>query len=79
MVLHMNEPASEDASSTRTPDRRVDVRGPDEQSARIQLAARWAEMFGPSAGADERGTRERFRIALEYLDAVTHGIEPPRS
>ena len=48
----------------------------DDSVVRIQLAARWAESFGPTT--DSLGNiLRRFRAAYEYLDAVTHGVEPP--
>ena len=55
---------------------RIGVGGGDESVVRIQLAARWAESYGPPA--DSLGSiLKRFRAAYEYLDAVTHGVEPP--
>ncbi len=55
---------------------RIGVGGGDDSVIRIQLAARWAESFGPST--DSLGNiLRRFRAAYEYLDAVTHGVEPP--
>ena len=54
----------------------IDIRGPDEGSARVQLAARWAERYAPPEGDTERAARERFRITHDYVDDVIHGIEP---
>jgi hypothetical protein len=55
---------------------RIGVGGGDDSVVRIQLAARWAESYGPST--DSLGNiLRRFRAAFEYLDAVTHGVEPP--
>jgi hypothetical protein len=55
---------------------RIGVGGGDDSVIRIQLAARWAESFG--ANTDSLGSiLRRFRAAYEYLDAVTHGVEPP--
>ena len=54
----------------------IDVRGPDERNAQLQLAARWAERYAPPAGDTERAARERFRITHDYVDDVIHGIEP---
>ena len=54
---------------------RIGVGGGDDSVTRIQLAARWAEAYG--RGNDSLGTvLKRFRAAYEYLDAVTHGVEP---
>jgi hypothetical protein len=55
---------------------RINVGPGDDNLARIQLAARWAEFYGPRT--DSLGSiLKRFRAAYEYLDAVTHGVEPP--
>ena len=56
----------------------LDVRGPDERSACIQLAARWAENY-KQAGADEerQAVLKRFRVVHAFLDAVVHDVEPP--
>jgi hypothetical protein len=55
---------------------RIGIGGGDDSVTRIQLAARWAEAYGPSP--DSLGSvLKRFRAAYEYLDAVTHGVEPP--
>src|SRR5918912_3500500 len=54
---------------------RIGVGSPDDNVTRIQLAARWSEAYAPrddSLGA----ILKRFRAAYEYLDAVTHGVEP---
>jgi hypothetical protein len=55
---------------------RIGVGGGDDSVTRIQLAARWAESYGPAADS-LGGVLKRFRAAFEYLDAVTHGVEPP--
>ena len=55
---------------------RIGVGGGDDSVTRIQLAARWAESYGPAADS-LGGVLRRFRAAFEYLDAVTHGVEPP--
>jgi hypothetical protein len=55
---------------------RIGVGGGDDSVTRIQLAARWAESYG--VASDSLGSiLRRFRAAYEYLDAVTHGVEPP--
>jgi hypothetical protein len=55
---------------------RIGVGGGDDSVIRIQLAARWAETYGPRV--DSLGSvLKRFRAAYEYLDSVTHGVEPP--
>ena len=54
----------------------ITLSAPTEDMASCQLAARWAERF---AGPDDdlHAMLERFRQAYVYLDAVTHGLEPP--
>jgi hypothetical protein len=59
----------------RHPDR-IGVGGGDESVTRIQLAARWAESYGPPTDS-LASILKRFRAAYEYLDAVTHSVEPP--
>jgi hypothetical protein len=55
---------------------RIGIGGGDESVIRIQLAARWAEAYGPDR--DTLGAvLKRFRATYEYLDSVTHGVEPP--
>jgi len=64
-----------EAESPRRGDR-ISVGAPDESVSRIQLAARWAEAY--TADGESLATiLRRFRVAYEYLDAVTHGVEPP--
>jgi hypothetical protein len=53
----------------------INVGGGDDAVTRIQLAARWAESYGPKTDSLEQ-VLKRFRAAYEYLDAVTHGVEP---
>src|ERR1700736_1214003 len=54
---------------------RIGVGGGDDSVTRIQLAARWAESYGPYTDS-LAGMLKRFRAAYEYLDAVIHGVEP---
>lgn len=66
-------------SSPERPDSRPDrisVGSSDDTIARIQLAARWAESFAPAEGDSLVASLHRFRKAYDYLDAVTHGVEP---
>ena len=55
----------------------ISVGSSDDSVVRIQLAARWAERFSPDEGDSLRAVLDRFRTAYDYLDAVTHGMEPP--
>jgi hypothetical protein len=54
---------------------RIGIGGGDDSVTRIQLAARWAESYGPYTDS-LGGILKRFRAAYEYLDAVIHGVEP---
>jgi hypothetical protein len=72
-------PAGGDVREERRDQRdaqRIGVGGGDDQIARIQLAARWSEQFAPVAGDTLQGMLRRFRAAFDYLDSVTHGVEP---
>jgi hypothetical protein len=55
---------------------RIGIGGGDDSVTRIQLAARWAETYSPHSDS-LGGVLKRFRAAFEYLDSVTHGVEPP--
>jgi hypothetical protein len=54
---------------------RIGIGGGDDSVTRIQLAARWAEAYGPATDS-LGGVLQRFRAAYDYLDSVTHGVEP---
>jgi hypothetical protein len=54
---------------------RIGIGGGDDSVTRIQLAARWAESYGPNTDS-LANILKRFRAAYEYLDAVIHGVEP---
>ncbi len=75
-------PEPEAAPGTPTPEGRqgrgemIGLTAGDDSVLRIQLAARWAERFAPERGDSLAAALDRFRRAFEYLDAVTHGIEP---
>ncbi len=77
----MSDSTNAEAQSSGYPARRgdsVDVRGPDERNACIQLAARWAEIYKPAAEGEEReAVLKRFRAVHALLDAVVHDVEPP--
>ena len=59
------------------PGDRIGIGGGDDAVVRIQLAARWSEAHAPDQGDSLAGLLKRFRVAYDYLDAVTHGVEPP--
>lgn len=73
--------ARDDRANRREDDRggrgdRIGIGGGDESVTRIQLAARWSEAYAPERDS-LTGILKRFRAAYEYLDSVTHGVEPP--
>ena len=55
---------------------RIGVNSSSETVAVYQLAARWSERYAKPQD-DLHAMLERFRQAYVYLDAVTHGLEPP--
>jgi hypothetical protein len=55
---------------------RIDVRNGNEDVAKVQLAARWAERFAPSHGDSPQAALRRLSRAYEYIDSVTHGLTP---
>ena len=56
---------------------RIGIGGGDDSVTRIQLAARWAEAYG--SDKDTLTTiLNRSGSTYDYLDAVTHGVEPPQ-
>ena len=70
------QPKPDERERSERPER-IGVGSNDDSVARLQLAARWAETYAPAEGDSLRAALQRFRAAFEYLDAVTHGIEPP--
>jgi hypothetical protein len=58
---------------------RIRVDSYSEVIAITQLAARWSERFAAPAGDAPGAALERFRVAFDYVDAVTHGRSPPEA
>ena len=56
---------------------KINVGAGDDTVARMQLAARWSEAFAPLTNDTLNAALLRFRVAYDYLDAVSHGVEPP--
>lgn len=68
--------STEERERERPESQHVNVTASDESVAKLQLAARWAEMY--AQGDDSmQATLRRFRRAYEFLEAITHGIQPP--
>ena len=58
---------------------RIGVGGGDENVAKLQLAARWAEQFAPTAGDTLDEALRRFKQAYNYVDSVTKLVDPDES
>ena len=48
----------------------------DESVVALQLAARWAEKYGPEKDDSLEETLRRFRRAYSYVNAVIKQVEP---
>ena len=55
---------------------KISVGSGDENVAKIQLAARWAEQFTPDGGDSLDATLQRFRRAYTYIDSVSKLVDP---
>ena len=68
--------AVEENDRAGAPSDRISVGSGDENVAKIQLAARWAETYAPPTGDSlEEGLR-RFRRVYHYVDSITKLVEP---
>lgn len=65
-----------EAPAPAAPGERVGVGGGDENVAKLQLAARWAEQFSPEGDDSLEGMLSRFKRAYHYVDSVTKLVEP---
>ena len=54
----------------------IGVGSGDENVAKIQLAARWSEMYAPESGDSIEDALRRFRRAYMYVDSVSKAMEP---
>ncbi len=74
-----DEPAAEPGGAIGAPragSERISVGSGDENVAKIQLAARWAEEFAPPDGDTLDATLARFRRAYTYIDSVSKLVDP---
>jgi hypothetical protein len=55
---------------------RIGVGGGDENVAKIQLAARWAEQYAPESGDTLDDALRRFKRAYNYVDSVSKLVDP---
>ena len=58
---------------------RIGVGSGDENVAKIQLAARWAETYAPPTGDTLEEALKRFKRVYTYVDSVTKLVEPEAS
>ncbi len=59
-----------------TGNQRIAVGSGDEQVAKIQLAARWAEEHALDGRDSLEAVLQRFYRAYSYIDSVTHNVAP---
>jgi len=71
-----DERADADASAPAARSERVGVGGGDENVAKLQLAARWAEQFSLAGDDSLEAMLGRFKRAYHYVDSVTKLVEP---
>lgn len=65
-----------DAIAAAARPERIGVGSGDENVAKLQLAARWAEQFGPASDDTLEAALARFKRAYHYVDSVTKLVEP---
>jgi hypothetical protein len=66
----------EETGRASAPNDRIGVGSGDENVAKLQLAARWAEQFGPEDGDTLEEALRRFKRAYAYVDSVTKLVDP---
>ena len=54
----------------------IGVGSGDENVAKIQLAARWAEAYAPATGDSLEEALRRFKRVYTYVDSVTKLVDP---
>ena len=69
-------PPTGEVGQVRADNQRIGVGSGDENVAKIQLAARWAEAYVPSDGDSLEGVLQRFHRAYAYIDSVTLSVVP---
>lgn len=58
---------------------KIAVGSGDENVAKIQLAARWAESYAPATGDSLEEALRRFKRVYTYVDSVTKLVDPDDS
>ena len=69
-------PGAEAPGAVTARSERIMVGSGDENVAKIQLAARWAEQFAPDDGDSLDAALARFRRAYTYIDSVSKLVDP---
>lgn len=69
----------EETGKTSAPNNQIGVGSGDENVAKLQLAARWAEQFAPDTGDTMEASLRRFKRAYTYIDSVTKLVDPDES
>jgi hypothetical protein len=57
----------------------IGVGSGDENVAKVQLAARWAEEYAPATGDSLEEALRRFKRVYNYVDSVTKLVDPDES
>ena len=73
-----SQPVEETGVASAQKDR-IGVGSGDENVAKIQLAARWAEIYAPASGDTLEDAVRRFKRVYHYVDSVTKLVEPDES
>ncbi len=72
----IGRPTSGDIGAAEASSERISVGSGDENVAKVQLAARWAEAFAGQGEDSLEAILQRFRRAYAYIDSVTHSVAP---
>ena len=73
-----SQPVEETGLASARSDK-IGVGSGDENVAKIQLAARWAEAYAPRSGDTLEDAVRRFKRVYHYVDSVTKLVEPDES
>jgi hypothetical protein len=69
----------EETGRTSAANNQIGVGSGDENVAKLQLAARWAEQFAPENGDTMEESLRRFKRVYTYIDSVTKLVDPDES
>lgn len=74
-----SEPGGDEKQRDGARGERIGVGAGDENVAKLQLAARWSEMYAPPTGDTLDDALRRFKRAYGYVDSVTKLVDPDES